>query len=75
MGVVHNFECVRSSRELLCGRGANFHGRWAGFLRAKNVAAGRGAGVKVPGLTGGFVWEWCTFQSWRTLSCGSGAQF
>ena len=22
MGVVHSFECVRSSRELLCGRGA-----------------------------------------------------
>ena len=55
MGVVHSFECVRSSQKLLCGRGANLHGRWARFLRAKNVAAGRGAGVKVRGLTGGFV--------------------
>ena len=31
--------------------------------------------VKVRGLAGDFVWEWCAFQSWRPLSCGSGAHF
>ena len=41
--VLHMFEWERSSRTLSRGSGANFHGRLACFLGAKNLAAGRGA--------------------------------